>query len=278
MLNNLVQIINGCGGAETIEECAYLPMQLGATIIVVDAFWPQYLYPNGDPNYAKTSDLITPQFKIEDLASICARNNWHYLKMDKFAFNGEQYNYALDYIKKEAIPCEHIYFVDSDECLDPMYADLWIGHINECKKNNLAQLRFKNTIEILPGWKSLVVDDRAGGSYGILWGDALEVRREEFFDGNFYFQQPVPFGITSIPLYHLHHFRKNSVSRIQDGIFSAGGKGYDIRNAPDIQETEYIKRLKAKYQNDFHTEGFRKGDSYLGSAIFDPIDGKKNIP
>jgi hypothetical protein len=270
MLKNIIQIINGCGGAETIEECAYLPMQLGATIIVVDAIWPQYQYPNGDPNYAKSADLMKPDYRYEDLQSISDRNGWHYLKMDKFAFNGEQYNYALDYIKNEGMPCEYIYFIDSDECLDPVYLNIWLSHIDQCKKQNLNQLRFNKTLEILPGWKTVEVDERWVGSYGIVWGDALEVRREEYFDGNFYFKSPVPFGVTEAPLYHLHHFRKNAARRITDGFFDTGGKAYRIADAPDIIMTAYTKSLKDKFGDRFQLESQSLG-SYMGKVIFDKL-------
>ena len=267
MLKNLVQIINGCGGAETIEECAYLPMQLGAVVIVVDAIWPKYLYPNGDENYAKTMDLVPPDFQLEDLKSICDKHGWHYLKMDDYAYNGTQYNYALDYIEKYSIPCDHIFFIDSDETLDPMYKDVWLSHIQECKNNNLSQLRFSRTVEILPEWKIVTVDTRVGGNYSILWGNALKVRREEYFDGNYHFKSPVSFGVTQVPLYHLHHFRKNAYRRIENGIFQTGGVEYDIKKAPNIHDSDYIQHLKEKYKNKFQVNN--QGGSYLGSIIFE---------
>lgn len=243
-------------------------MQMGATIIVVDAIWPQYRYPNGDPNYAKSADLVKPDYRFEDLKSICDRNGWHYLKMDEFAFNGAQYNYALDYIERQAIPCEYIYFIDSDECLDPVYMDVWISHIEQCKGHNLSQLRFNKTLEIVPGWKGLEVDGRVGGSYGIVWGEALRVKREEFFDGNFHFKSPVAFGVTEVPLYHLHHFRKNAARRINDGVFDTGGKAYRIADAPDMPNTDYVLRLKGKYGDGFQVDSQSVG-SYMGTVIFD---------
>jgi len=243
-------------------------MQMGATIIVVDAIWPQYVYPNGDPKYAQTADLVPADFHVEDLKSICDRNGWHYLKMDQFAFNGAQYNYALDYIEEKSIPCDHIFFIDSDEALDPLYKDVWLSHIEECKKHNLSQLRFTRTVEILPGWKIVIVDSRVGGNYSILWGDALKVRREEYFDGNFHFKSPVAFGMTQVPLYHLHHFRKNAMKRIENGVFDTGGVAYDIANAPDIHESEYITRLKEKFGDRFQVDN-QSRHSYLGGVIFE---------
>jgi hypothetical protein len=107
--------------------------------------------------------------------------------MNDYACNGRQYNYALDYIEKYSIPCDHIFFIDSDENLDTMHKDVWLSHIQDCKSNNLSQLRFSRTVEILPEWKIVTVDTRVGGNYSILCGDALKVRREEWFDGNYHF-------------------------------------------------------------------------------------------
>ena len=75
-MKNLIQIICGAGGAETIEECVRVPESLGATIIVVYALWPQYDYPNGDPNFAKTSDFETLNRVASSLAIASLRNNF----------------------------------------------------------------------------------------------------------------------------------------------------------------------------------------------------------
>jgi len=267
MINNLVQIVNGCGSTETLVECVSWGRQFNSTIIVVDAIWPRLTYPKPDdfgPGL-HTKD-IDPAFRFENLKEICDENNFHYIKLDKFAFNGEQYNVALDYISSNNINCDHILFYDSDETLDPYFNPYIFQEIEKAKKNGKNQLRFMSTIEILPGWKMLRVDDRVGGNFGFVWGEAINIRREEFFDGNFVFKTPVEFDVTGIPLYHLHHFRKNGLRRINGDIFSAGGISYSILNCPEAVDTEYILHLKSKYKNNFALN-LQTEASYLGDAI-----------
>lgn len=265
-MKNLIQIICGAGGAETIEECARLPESLGATIIVVYALWPQYDYPNGDPNFAKTSDLVDPDFKLDDVESIARSKGWHYLKMDKFAFNGEQYNYALDYIEANEMSCEHIWFVDSDECIDPIYASIIDAQVEEAKNLGVQQLRFTKRIEVLPDWKQLELNNIVTGNYGLLWGDALKIRRETFFDGNFHFKSEVKFAHTNIPLIHLHHFRNNAANRITNGKWLGAGLEIDITDAPELYDSQFTRSLRQKFNRFYHNRS--NFDSYLGPSIF----------
>lgn len=266
-MDNLVQIICGAGGAETIEECARVTERLGGTIIVVYALWPQYEYPNGDPNFARTADLVAPDHRLDDVESIARAKGWHFLPMNKFAFNGEQYNFALDYIEGNGIPCDHLWFVDSDECIDIGNAKLMVDTVARARAAGVEQLRFSRKIEILPGWKQCELDNVIGGNYGVVWGEAVKVRRETFFDGNFYFKSPVSCLATTIPLLHLHAFRRNASVRIDDGKWRGGGLEIDISQAPDLYDSEYTRFLKTRFTQ-FHTE---RGhiDSYLGMSIFD---------
>ncbi|MFA6014051.1 MAG: hypothetical protein WC742_03215 [Gallionellaceae bacterium] len=264
-MHKLIQIICGAGGAETIEECARVPESLGATIIVIYALWPQYDYPNGDPNFAKTSDLVDHNFKLDDVESIAKKKGWHYVRMDKFAFNGEQYNFALDYIKNNGLECEHIWFVDSDECIDPVYSQAICDQVVEAKRMGLEQIRFAKRIEVLPGWRQIELNNILSGNYGILWGEALKVRRETFFDGNFHFKSNVNFAQTSIPLIHLHHFRLNAANRIVNGKWCGGGLEVDITSASVLYDSPYIQLLKEKFT---HFYAQRSADSYLGPSIF----------
>lgn len=266
-MKNLVQIICGAGGLETIEECARVPESLGATVIVVYALWPQYDYPNGNPDFAKTSDLVNPNFDIDDIESIAKQRGWHYIRMDKFAFNGEQYNTALKYIKEKNIPCEHIWFVDSDECLDPDDVGALSAHIDQCKSASLEQIRFNVKIEILPEWKFVVAQPVSHGNYGILWGKALNIERETYFDGNYQFKEEVKFGVTNIPLFHLHNIRKNCAQRIVGDIYSSGGIEHSIKAADFLPDILYVQYLKNKYGNSFY-KNFSSVDSYLGPSIF----------
>lgn len=266
-MENLVQIICGAGGQETIEECARVPESLGATIIVVYGLWPQYDYPNGDINFAQTSNLVEPTFNIDDVESIARKRGWHYLRMNKFAFNGEQYNLALDYIQQKRIKCDHIWFTDSDECIDPEHLKPLLDFILLCKSQGLQQVRFDINVEILPEWKYIVTGPIWHGNRGILWGDALKVTREINFDGNYNFTSDVKFVITTVPLFHLHHFRRNCAQRIRNGFWFGGGKSYSISEADFLPNTTHINYLKNKFKNGFYKNLFEI-DSYLGPSIF----------
>jgi hypothetical protein len=76
----------------------------------------------------------------------------------------------------------------------------------------------------------------------------------------------VSFGVTQVPRYHLHHFRKNDMKRIENRVFQTGGVFYDITNAENIHESDYIRHLKCKYKNRFKIED--QGGSDLGKVIF----------
>jgi hypothetical protein len=270
-MKNLVQIICGCAAAETIEECARVPQMLGATVIVVHGLWPKYDYPTSDPNFADMSSLVTPTTRIDNVAQIAEENGWHFLQMQKFAYNGEQYNAALGYIRDHGIPCEHIWFVDADNLIDPEHLSILLQDVELLKQNGISSLRFQNLLEIVPGWRTFTYNVLAG-NFGIVWGDALGVEREEYFDGNFRFKSEVSFVGTNVPLLHLHHFRKNAADRIWDGCWHGGGMTVNLETASPIYSSPYIQHLREKYPQ-FHVE--RGGqDSYVGSSIFQDENGK----
>ena len=268
MLRNLIQIITGCGCEDTIEEAAYWTLINNGLVIVVDALWPTLTYPDPDAQIQQTHVLIPPNERFEDINRILKRHSlfdrFFYIRADDYMYNGTQYNLALDFIQKHNLPCEHILFHDGDEALDPIYTDLVLSHIQTAKDRGTSQLRFMSTIEILPGWKGLTVNDRLGGNFGFVWGKHLFTRRLNHFDGNFVFEIDVPFMITQVPLYHLHHFRRNALRRIShDGTqFSSGGITYDISNQPAMNETPYVKRIKEIYKNDFQVQS--QGLNFLG--------------
>ena len=130
-------------------------------------------------------------------------------------------------------------------------------------------LRFSSTIEILPGWKMLRVDGRTAGNFGFVWGNSIKIRREEYFDGNFIFKSPVPYNVTGIPLYHLHHLRKNATLRIFNNKFHGGGIEYDIGNCPSIPDTSYVVHLKKNFKNGFPIDS-QHPNNYLGSGLNPP--------
>ena len=92
-MKNLVQIICGCAAAETIEECARVPLMLGATIIVVHGIWPRIDHPTDElTQYSSPENWVLPTHQVDDVKQIALKNGWHFIQMDKFAYNGEQYN------------------------------------------------------------------------------------------------------------------------------------------------------------------------------------------
>ncbi len=270
-MKNLVQIICGCGAAETIEECARVPQALGATIIVVHGIWPRLNHPNSDAanDYSDPSRWVSPTHQIDDVAAIAKRNGWHFIQMDKFAFNGEQYNVALAYIRQHNIACDTIWFVDSDECIDPADTPALLAEVELFRQHGIGSVRFHKRTEIVRDWRGFSYDI-TGGNYGIVMGAALQLERETYFDGNFFFKTPISYGLTSVPLLHLHHFRKNAASRVHDGIWEGGGMKVDLSTVPALPETDYIRQLKAKYQ-DFHED---TGEYYLGNAVYADQAGK----
>lgn len=268
-MENLVQIVNGCGSLETLVECVSWGRQFNSVVVVVDAIWPRLDYPDKDAAPGEHYFRVNPSYRFEDLYSLCKDNGYHYLKMDKFAYNGEQYNFALDYLEKNSIDTKHILFFDGDETLDPNFNENIAHEIFKAKQEGKEQLRFSSTIEILPGWKMLRVDGRTAGNFGFVWGNSIKIRREEYFDGNFIFKSPVPYNVTGIPLYHLHHLRKNATLRIFNNKFHGGGIEYDISNCPSIPDTSYIVHLKNNFKNGFPID-LQHPNNYLGSGLNPP--------
>lgn len=268
-MENLVQIICGCAGADTIEECARVPQELGATIIVVHGIWPYIKYFTDKDPSAQAKNITRPDFQIDNVKEIAEKNNWHFIQMSTFEYNGIQYNKALDYITKNNIPCDHIWFVDSDECIDPVFAPFLLEDIEKVKQANGNQLRFRNRIEILPEWKYIQTSIEIGNE-GIVWGDALYQTRQNGFDGNWRFAnfRDLRYGNTRVPLYHLHNLSKHGANRIKGNIYESGKLKVDIDNVNHyIKETEYTNYLKQKYTK-FYTD--REGeDSYIGSEVFE---------
>lgn len=268
MIKHLVQIITACGCHETVEEAAYWTLINGGYVVVVDALWPTLNYPT-DPEQISTSTFLKPDQRFEDIGSIIQRHSlndrFFYLKPTEYMYNGAQYNLALDFIRNNNLPCEHILFHDGDETLDPHFSELIYDHIKTAKTTGASQLRFTTTLEILPGWRALKVEDRIGGNFGFVWGEYLFTRRLEHFDGNFFFENNVPFIGTMVPLYHLHHFRTNAARRISESRteFFSGGKSYCIKELPEIYETPYVKRLKGRFLDKFND--CLQGETYLGS-------------
>jgi len=265
-MKNLVQIICGCSAAETIEECARVPVSLGAEVIVVHGIWPRIDHPTDEPSkYGDSSAWISPQHHIDNVQAIAAVKGWHFIQMQDYAYNGTQYNIALEYIALNAIPCDYIWFVDSDECIDPAQTNTLLAEVELFRSKGVHSVRFHKRLEIVPDWKAFSYDI-TGGNYGIVMGDALTLRRKTHFDGNFHFETPIPFGITSVPLLHLHHFRKNAAKRITDGIWNGGGLFVEVAKAPDLYDSAYTRHLKARY-SEFHVDA-GEFSSYLGSALF----------
>ena len=120
-MKNLVQIICGCAAAETIEECARVPRSLGAEIIVVHGVWPRLDHPTDEPTkYGNPALWIGPTQHLDNVAELAKSNGWHFIQMEDYAYNGTQYNVAMQYIADQKIPCEYVWFVDADECIDPL--------------------------------------------------------------------------------------------------------------------------------------------------------------
>lgn len=267
-MNNLVQIICGCAGAETIEECARVPSMLGATIIVVHGLWPQINYPGEDAVFGDTRRWLSPTSQPDNVQEIAESHGWHFIQLDHYAFNGEQYNVALDYIRANEIPCDHIWFVDSDECIDPARIPLLLAEVAQAKELGASQLRFQHRTEIVPGWKGFSYNV-AQGNFGIVWGKALQLQRETYFDGNFTFKGDVVFAGSSIPLLHLHHFRKNAADRIIDGCWIGGGMKVNLEtDTTPLEDTDYIQHLKTRYAT-FYLERGGKYSSYIGNDIYE---------
>jgi len=265
-MKNLVQIINGCAAAETIEECARVPQMLGATVVVVHGLWPKYDYPNSDPNFAEMAARRKPTDHIDNVVEIVRKNNWHFIQMEEFAYNGRQYNLALKYLREKEIPFDHVWFVDADECIDPYNVPTLLSEIEALKGMNIDSIRFRVRAEIVPGWRMFGYDILQG-NYGIVWGAGLLAEREEYFDGNFKFRTPVSFGASSVPLLHLHHFRKNASNRIINGFWHGGGAVIDLATAQPVYASPYIDHIKQRYP-EFHVD--REGpDSYIGASIFE---------
>ena len=265
-MKNLIQIISGCGSAETIEECARVPVSLGATVIVVYGIWPRIDHPTGElTKYSDPSKWVNPTYQVDDVQAIAQRNGWHFIQMDKFAYNGEQYNTALDYIESRQMACDAIWYVDADECIDPAQTDTLLNEIAFFRNNGVRSVRFHKRVEIVEDWKGFTYDI-TGGNYGIVLDEATRLRRETYFDGNFFFKNPISYGITSVPLLHLHHFRENAANRITNGIWQGGGLEIDITRLDPVPETAYISALKAKYPHFHHRD--TNSDSYLGTSLF----------
>lgn len=162
-MKNLVQIICGCAAAETIEECARVPLMLGATIIVVHGIWPRIDHPTDElTQYSSPENWVLPTHQVDDVKQIALKNGWHFIQMDKFAYNGEQYNVALDYIKSNHLPCDYLWFVDADECIDPANIDLLLSEINLFEKNGIKSVRFHKRIEIIGDWHHFTYDITGG--------------------------------------------------------------------------------------------------------------------
>ena len=265
-MKNLVQIICGCGSAETIEECARVPTILDATIIVVYGIWPRLDHPTEiDPLKGDSSKWLTPVSQVDNVMEICNRNNWIFLQMDNFSYNGAQYNRALNFILENNIPCDHIWFVDGDECIDQENIDHVLLDVEEMKRQGFDSLRFKNRIEILPGWKCFRYNV-TGGNYGICTGAALKLRRKEFFDGNFFFESEIPFATTEVPLLHLHHFRRNAAKRIFNNSWHGGGIVQNLDACQQLYDSEYTKLLRSKFKAFFVSDS--EDSFYLGAEIY----------
>ena len=106
-MKNLVQIICGCAAAETIEECARVPQLLGAEIIVVHGIWPRLDHPSEPATkYGDSAAWVSPLHQMDNVQDIAREHGWHFIQMPDFAYNGVQYNTALQYIQQKGIPCE----------------------------------------------------------------------------------------------------------------------------------------------------------------------------
>lgn len=211
---------------------------------------------------------VSPTHQVDDVKQIAIRNGWHFIQMDKFAYNGEQYNVVLDYIKSNHLPCDYLWFVDSDECIEPANIELLLSEISLFEKNGIKSVRFHKRVEIVGDWRYFIYDVSAG-NYSITMGDAVWLEREIFFDGNYFFKSPISYGITSVPLLHLHQYRKNAAGRVNKGIWYGGGMEVEIGSLQTLPETPYIRELKAKYPLYFETNF---GCSYIGSSIYDKSD------
>lgn len=267
-MKNLVQIICGCAAAETIEECARIPESLGATVIVIHAIWPRIDHPTGEKLiYSDSENWLGPLDQLDNVENIAKNKGWHFIQMHDYAYNGKQYNLALDYIKSRKIPCDAIWFVDSDECIDPRDTDTLLKEIELFRSHGIESVRFHKRKEILPGYREFTYDV-TGGNYGIVFGDLLSVQRKTHFDGNFFFERQAPYAITSVPLLHLHHFRKNAARRITNGIWYGAGLEVEISKLPHLYSSSYTNFLIEKYP-EFHIEDANKPTSYLGSALFE---------
>lgn len=275
-MNNLVQIICGCAGEDTIEECARVPTILGAEIVVVHGIWPCIRYFQGkEDKYRHAENWIPPTHHVDNVKEIAKKHNWHFIQMEDYAYNGIQYNKALDYIEEKGMPCENIWFVDSDECIDPIHTNFLQYDVALAKEKGTTHIRFWDRVEIMPEWKFLRTSIEIGNE-GIVWGEGLKARRKDGFDGNWKFQKSSighKYVKTNIPLLHLHNMSKNSADRIQNGIYHSGSLKINLdKLKTGLPETEYIKMLKGKYKT-FYTD--RKGkESYIGPTVYEK--GEKN--
>ena len=87
-----------------------------------------------------------------------------------------------------------------------------------------------------------------------------------YFDGNFHFEQPVRYGITSVPLLHLHHFRKNAAKRIFDGVWQGGGLAVNVSQCDPLYESAYTDQLRERYPA-FHVAD-DDASFYLGNELY----------
>jgi hypothetical protein len=259
-LRNLVQIICGAGSEETVLECARVPQILGARIILVYGIWP----PELSLIEAKKRNVVlpAPSDKLCAAVEIAKKHKWDVIELDTYAYNGVQYNLALEYIERMKIPCEHIWFTDADECIDPDNLRSLLADIAIAKKAGVEQVRFRYKTEILPNWKSFSYGGQEQGNYGVLWGGLLKLGRLNGFDGNYHFPVQVPYLSTNVPLLHLHNFRKRAAKRVFGESWRGGGSVIDFSNSPVLYHSQYTEHLRKRYEK-FECE-IQTNDSYTG--------------
>ncbi len=223
---NIVTIIAGFENADVLPYVAKAPLKFSEIVLFVDGIRPIIKRHSPLIRWDEWYDYPHSQDKTID---VCKEIGVKYYNPHKALYNGEKINIGLEWIRRNNYDFDAVLYLEADEAIEFEDVGILKEYINLHRKESVF-MSF-NMIEL---WK-----DKSGFKTNPSCSKIINNVNYVFPIGdeghNSVQQVSIKHLIKDVRLYHLHHFRKNAMCRIHNGIWRGGGDGGGI----DIEQTKF---------------------------------------